>query len=137
MSILSDIYARAAAISGLKTTKKGKRQFHEEELPGLCVYRGPTTVDEVAYGGSGYRMNMQVVVEYHAKAGCDADNDWESMVAAIRAAVELPDNMRVNNQLCEPLELAGVEEPDLPDDAGEIVAAQVLYSAQYISQYGG
>jgi hypothetical protein len=137
VSILSDIYARAAGISGLKTAKKGKRQFHEGELPGISVYLGPAVVDEAGYGGTGYRMNLQVIVEYHSNAGCDPNEDWEAMVAAIRAAVELPDDMRLSNQLCEPLELTGIEAPELPDDAGGLVAAQVLYSAQYISQYGG
>lgn len=139
MSIIDAIYTRAAAIAGLKTTKKGKRQFQESELPGLCVYRDQAVVEEAAYGGAGYRINQQVVIEYHKEVGtdADADADFEAMVAEVRAAVELPADSMLSGQLCEPLELAGVEAPELPDDAGGLVAAQVLYGAKYTSHYGG
>jgi len=137
MTIINDIYLLAAGIAGLKTTKKGKRQFHESELPGLCVYRDQAVVEEAGYGGSGYRMNQQVVIEYHKLACDDADDEFEQMVSSIRAAVELPDDPGLSGQLCEPLELTGIEAPELPDDAGGLVAAQVLYSAKYITQYGG
>ena len=136
MSITTDIYDRVITIPGIRTKVKKKRAFQESELPGVSVYPAETSVNEVGYGGTGYRLDARIGVEYHKASTTDPLEDWESMVTAIRSAVEDTTDLLLNDTLCEPLELVGVEAPELPDDAGGIVAAQVVYSAKYISKYG-
>ena len=142
MSLFDTMFTRAAAISGLETTVRRAQQFHVGELPGIAVYPGETSVEDVAQGGAGYILVENINIEYHKEATDNPESDSRSMIAEIRAAVELPVDPYLKdengiNQVCSPVQLSSIGAPDLPEDAGGIVAVLVTYELQYTSQYGG
>lgn len=133
--ILSAVYARAAAISGIETAAKRKRQFNNDELPAVAVYRGVTSQEDASASGA-QKIRVPVIVEYHAAANADPAEQAETMTESVLAAVEAEDEF-LGGLLCEEIISDGGDRVELPEDAGGVVSVQVPFSAVFIRQYGG
>jgi len=137
--ILAEVLARAGAITGVLTSVKRARAFHESELPGVSVYRDTTETLEASPTGE-KRVNVPVIVEYH-KAGATEDPaaEAESMVEAVIASVEEDADRYIITDgiglLCEQI-LAAEDETEIPDDAGGVIIARVSFQAIFTRHYG-
>ena len=135
-TILDAFVTRCAAIVGVNTPVKRPRTFNPDETPGIAIYRGPTELIDNQDEGPAL-LDMPVTVDYYrAQAGAeDASDRAELMIDSLLGAVETSDAY-LSGTLCEPV-YALSDDVLIPEDAGDIIRATVVFNCRFMRDYGG
>jgi len=129
-TFLNTIVTRCSVIT-TNIVKRSRQFTAATELPGIAVYRGRATQQELHPSGQKI-MQAPVYVDYYkAQATTDPATEADAMLSALYAAIEVDDS-----SACEPVVIEE-DEANIPADDSGVIAVQVQINYEYHIPYGG
>lgn len=136
-TILTAFYTRLnTALGSTHTIIRGKRNFSEQELPAIAIFRErwERTSEQ------GKRASMSdalIIIEAHADYGGSQPQDVaEDLIATLRTAIETADATLSGAVRTGPGIMLEAHQVDYPENPDNTVGVRLEYSAPHVEAYG-